>query len=86
MRDVLPKNYELHSYCIGPYERSWGEFSYARDAAKAYSKAANKVRTSGPDGVSEAASAFATLASLHSAMISACSAVPCTLWEERFPV
>src|SRR4029453_7105473 len=35
MRSVLPEGYELHSYCIGPLERSWGEFSYARDAAKA---------------------------------------------------
>lgn len=35
MRDALPEGYELHSYCIGPQERGWAEFSYARDAAKA---------------------------------------------------
>jgi asparagine synthase (glutamine-hydrolysing) len=44
MRDVLPKNYELHSYCIGPYERSWGEFSYARDAAKAAKTIHHEIR------------------------------------------
>jgi asparagine synthase (glutamine-hydrolysing) len=44
MRSVLPKDYELHSYCIGPHERSWGEFSYARDAAKAAKTIHHEIR------------------------------------------
>jgi len=44
MRDVLPKGYELHSYCIGPYERGWSEFSYARDAAKAAKTVHHEIR------------------------------------------
>jgi asparagine synthase (glutamine-hydrolysing) len=44
IRDVLPEGYELHSYCIGPYERSWGEFSYARDAAKAAKTIHHEIR------------------------------------------
>jgi asparagine synthase (glutamine-hydrolysing) len=44
MRDALPKDYELHSYCIGPHERSWGEFSYARDAARAAKTIHHEIR------------------------------------------
>jgi len=44
MRDVLPASYELHSYCIGPHERSWSEFSYARAAAKAAKTIHHEIR------------------------------------------
>ena len=44
MRDVLPKGYDLHSYCIGPQERGWAEFSYARDAAKAAKTIHHEIR------------------------------------------
>jgi len=35
LRDSLPRDYELHSYYIGPVESGWGEFGYARRAARA---------------------------------------------------
>jgi len=35
LRDTLPRDYELHSYYIGPVESGWGEFGYARRAARA---------------------------------------------------
>ena len=44
MRDALPQGYDLHSYCIGPYERNWREFSYARDAAKAAKTIHHEIR------------------------------------------
>lgn len=44
MRDALPDSYELHSYCTGPLERSWGEFSYARDAAKSAKTVHHEIR------------------------------------------
>lgn len=35
LRDALPPDYELHSYCIGPTDSGFGEFGYARRAARA---------------------------------------------------
>ena len=34
LRDALPRDYELHSYCIGPVDSGWNEFGYARRAAR----------------------------------------------------
>ena len=35
LRDSLPRDYELHSYCVGPMDSGFGEFGYARRAAQA---------------------------------------------------
>ena len=34
LRDALPRDYELHSFCVSPLESGWSEFGYARRAAK----------------------------------------------------
>lgn len=34
LRDALPHDYELHSYCVSPLENGFSEFGYARRAAK----------------------------------------------------
>ena len=34
LRDALPRDYPLHSYCVGPIDNSFGEFGYARRAAR----------------------------------------------------
>jgi len=35
LRDALPRDYELHSFCVSPVDSGWSEFGYARHAAKA---------------------------------------------------
>jgi asparagine synthase (glutamine-hydrolysing) len=44
LRDALPRGYALHSYCIGPTDIGYGEFGYARRAARAAGTLHHEIR------------------------------------------
>jgi asparagine synthase (glutamine-hydrolysing) len=44
LRDALPRDYALHSYCIGPTDSGFGEFGYARRAARAAGTIHHEIR------------------------------------------
>ena len=47
LRDSLPRDYELHSYCVGPTDSGFGEFGYARRAARAAGTIHHEIRFDG---------------------------------------
>ena len=49
LRDVLPPDYPLHSYCIGPTDSDFGEFGYARRAARSAGTIHHEIRFDAAD-------------------------------------